>query len=232
MIEACSSPVYFVVELVNKVNKSIYSNVQTMEFPIQPEDFRRPQAQREEFEEEENPEEEPAAPLNPLFILVIWTLIVSLACTVARLVFLVLEKRYWHTGVPTLCYGAIAAIPYGTLDTEIAFTFEAISNAIAMQTYTDASTECLTKNYFISLSDGAEHSIYAYLSAISALDLFGIFVIQLLCWYKLYAKVCTLEGFHWFLAWNLIILSLDAVAIYEASRTERATILALSAVIL
>ena len=231
MIESCSFPVYFVVELVNKVKKLIYSDVQTMEFPIQPEDLRRPQAQRED-EEEENHEEEPAAPLNPLFKRVIATLIVSFGCTVARLVFLVLEKRYWDTGVPTLCYGAIAAIPYSTLDTETAFTFEAISNAIAMQTYTVATTECLTKNYFISLSDGAKHSIYAYLSAISALDLFGIFVIQWWFWHGLYAKDCTRDEFRYLRAWNLIILSLDAVAIYEASRTKRATILALSAVIL
>jgi hypothetical protein len=202
-----------------------------MEFPIPPEEPRRPQAQRED-EEEEELEEEPAAPLNPLFVLVIWTLIISFACTVARLVFLVMEKRYWHTGVPTLCYGAIAAIPYSTLDTETAFTFEAISNAIAMQTYTDVTAECLTKNYFISLSDGAKHSIYAYLSAISAFDLFGIFVIQWLCWYALYAKHCKPDVFRCLLAWNLIILSLDAVAIYETSRTESATILALSAVIL
>ena len=201
-----------------------------MEFPIQPEDFRRPRAQRED--EEENHEEEPATPLNPLFKHVIATLIISFGCTVARLVFLVLEKRYWDTGVPTLCYGAIAAIPYSTLDTETAFTFEAISNAIAMQTYTVATTECLTKNYFISLSDGAKHSIYAYLSAISALDLFGIFVIQSLCWCALYVEYCTRDVFRYFRAWNLIILSLDAVAIYEASRTERATILALSVVIL
>jgi hypothetical protein len=203
-----------------------------MEFPIPPEEPRRPQAQREDEEEEEELEEEPAAPLNPLFVLVIWTLIISFACTVARLVFLVMEKRYWHTGVPTLCYGAIAAIPYSTLDTETAFTFEAISNAIAMQTYTDVTAECLTKNYFISLSDGAKHSIYAYLSAISAFDLFGIFVIQWLCWYALYAKHCKPDVFRCLLAWNLIILSLDAVAIYETSRTESATILALSAVIL
>lgn len=202
-----------------------------MEFPIPPEEPRRPQAQREDKEEEEL-EEEPTAPLNPLFILVIWTLIVSFACTVARLVFLVMEKRYWHTGVPTLCYGAIAAIPYSTLDTETAFTFEAISNAIAMETYTDATTECLSKNYFVSLSDGAKHSIYAYLSAISAFDLFGIFVIQWFCWYALYAKRCKPDVFRCLLAWNLIILSLDSVAIYEASRTERATILALSVVIL
>jgi hypothetical protein len=203
-----------------------------MEFPIPPEEPRRPQAQREDEEEEEELEEEPAAPLNPLFVLVIWTLIISFACTVARLVFLVMEKRYWHTGVPTLCYGAIAAIPYSTLDTETAFTFEAISNAIAMQTYTDVTAECLTKNYFISLSDGAKHSIYAYLSAISALDLFGIFVIQWWFWHGLYAKDCTRDEFRYLRAWNLIILSLDAVAIYEASRTKRATILALSAVIL
>ena len=202
-----------------------------MEFPIQPEEFRRPQAQHED-EEEENLEEEPAGPLNPLFILVIWTLIVSFACTIARLVFLILEKRYWHTGIPTLCYGAIAAVPYSTLDTETAFTFEAISNAIAMQTYTDATTECFTKNYFISLSEGAKHSIFAYLSAISALDLFGIFVIQSLCWHALYAKYCKPDVFRCLLAWNLIILSLDAVAIYEASRTKTATIFALSAVIL
>jgi hypothetical protein len=203
-----------------------------MEFPIPPEEPRRPQAQREDEEEEEELEEEPAAPLNPLFVLVIWTLIISFACTVARLVFLVMEKRYWHTGVPTLCYGAIAAIPYSTLDTETAFTFEAISNAIAMQTYTDVTAECLTKNYFISLSDGAKHSIYAYLSAISAFDLFGIFVIQWWFWHGLYAKDCTRDEFRYLRAWNLIILSLDAVAIYEASRTKRATILALSAVIL
>ena len=201
-----------------------------MEFPNPPETLHRRQAQR--YTEEEEPEEEPADPLSPLFVLVMWTLIVSFACTVVRIVFLVMEKKYWHTGLPTLCSGAIAGIPYSKLDTETAFTFEAISNAIAMQIHTVATTDCFTKNFFISLSDGAKHQIYVYLSVVSAFDLLGIVVIQWLCWYALYAKSCSPRVFHRLFAWNLVILSVDAVAIYEARRTERAAVLAPSVVIL
>ncbi|KIX08583.1 uncharacterized protein Z518_03239 [Rhinocladiella mackenziei CBS 650.93] len=134
-----------------------------MEFPIPPEVRtaapREPQPQRElrrNFR----------SLLNPLLILVILTLITSFTCTVARLALVVKLNAYWNEGVPTLCYGVVAVLPYGTLDTETAFMFEAISNAIAVQTYDNNS------------------------------------------------------------------MGLDAVAIYEGSRTGRANILALSAVIL
>jgi len=201
-----------------------------MEFPIQPDVRaaapREPQPQREL-------QRNLGAPLHRLLILVMLTLITSFACTVARLTLVVKLNAYWREGVPTLCYGAIAALPYGTLDTATAFLFEAISNAIAVQTYDNyPMLLCHTPNYSLGLSTGVMYSIYASLSAISAFDLFGTTVIQGLCWWRLYAGRCKVYMFRWSLGWSLIVLGLDAVAVYEGSRIGRSTILALSAVIL
>ena len=204
-----------------------------MESPIAPE--ARTTAPRG-LESERELQRQFNASLHPLLILVVLTLITSVACTVARLALVVDLNTHWHEGVPTLCQGAIAAVPYGSLDITTAFTFEAISNAIAVQTYHDNRMDtCHTPDYSLRFPNSKTHSVYVSLSAISAFDLFGTVVIHGLCWWRLFARCCRLDMFSCCLCWGLIVQGLDGLAVYEAhegNRIRGSGMLVVSAVIL
>jgi hypothetical protein len=157
----------------------------------------------------------------------------NFSCTVARLALVGKLATHGKDRIPTLCYGTIAALPYRKLDADTAFTFESISNALAVQMYdNNLAQACSTPDYSPDLSNRLQHSTYASLSAISALDLSGTVVIQGLCWWRLFIRTCKLTIFRCSLGWSLIMLALDAVAIYEATRTGDASIVALSALVL
>ncbi|OQV05369.1 hypothetical protein CLAIMM_10125 [Cladophialophora immunda] len=131
-----------------------------MEHPVRP-DERRARPREPELEPEPEPEPVPEADPRELFAVffhpllgsVALTLILSFACTVARLLLVTQLHKFWARGLPTLCSGAIVSIPYGSLDVETAFTFEAISNALATQIYGNDNM-CRTTNYSLGLSKG------------------------------------------------------------------------------
>ena len=166
-------------------------------------------------------------------ILVILTLTMNFSCTVARLAIVGKLNRYWNMGVPALCNGAVTALPYGTLDADTAFLFEAVSNAVAVQTYgNNALNGCHSRDYSLGLSNQVMYSTFASLSGIGALDLIGTIVVQGFCWSKLFASRCKVYIFQGALGCGLILLALDVAAIYQASRTGRSQVVGLSVVTL
>jgi hypothetical protein len=202
-------------------------------------DERRARPREPEVEPEPEPKAETetdpralfAVFFHPLLGSVALILILSFACTVARLVLVAQLHEFWARGLPTLCSGAIASIPYGSLDVETAFTFEAISNALATQIY-DNDDMCRTTNYSLGLSEGLMASTHAYLIATGVLDMVGTDLVLGFLWWSLFLDGRKLHSFRCALAWLVVALGLDATAIYYSSRVRRPAILGLSVVIM
>ncbi|KAK5316456.1 hypothetical protein LTR93_009257 [Exophiala xenobiotica] len=207
-----------------------------MEHPVRP-DERRARPREPELEPEPGPEPEAdprklsAVFFHPLLGSVALILILSFTCTVARLVLVIQLHKFWARGLPTLCSGAITSIPYGSLDVETAFTFEAISNALATQ-IDDNDNMCHTPNYSLGLSKGLMASINACLIAVGVFDMIGTDLVLGRLWWSLFLDGRKLRSFRCALAWVVVALGLDATAIYYSSRTERPAILGLSVVII
>jgi hypothetical protein len=169
--------------------------------------------------------------LTSLPILVVSTSITSFSFTASKLALVVKKKASWDGGVPTLCDGLVAMLPYGQLDTDTAFIFQAISNAMAVRVYgNDNEGVCHTTNFSLGLPKKAMRSIYTSLIAISAFDLIGVVLIHGICWYALFTEGCKVRTFWCCLAWSFIVLALDGLAVYESNRSGSDSIVALSVI--
>jgi hypothetical protein len=202
-----------------------------MEFPIQPGERRQAR-----HAVEPQPEEDDKNILDilshPVLVVVLVTLNVIFACSIARLALVGQLNTFWEKGVPTLCSGVIATLPYESLGTSTAFIFESISNALAIQSYNVSSEDvCHTTDYSLDLSNHMMHSAYAYLTAVGILNILLAIPIQGYKWWTLFAKGSKLYSFRWSLVPSFIIVSLDTGAIYEAKVTKSSRILGLSIVI-